>query len=56
MFTPILRFKAQIFPKKGAVAVAHVGISPLRGVPVVSIPGDCGPVSGSGGNAGNYFL
>ena len=40
---------------KGAAAVAHVGLSPPRGVPLVSIPGDCGPVSGSGGNAGNYF-
>ena len=47
-----------MFPKKkeGAAAAPHVGISPPRGVPVVSIPGDCGPVSGSGGNAGNYFL
>ena len=27
-----------------------------RGVPVVSIPGDYGPVSCSGGNAGDYFF
>ena len=46
---------ADVSPK-GAAAVAHVEISPPRGVPVVSIPGDCGPVSGSGGNAGNYFF
>ena len=26
---------------KGAAAVAHVGIFPPRGVPVISIPGDC---------------
>ena len=45
-----------MFPKKGAAAVAHVGISPPRRVPVVSIPAGCGPVSGSGGNAGNYFF
>ena len=45
-----------MFPKIGVAAVAHVGISPPRGVPVVSIPRDCGPVSGSGGNAENYFL
>ena len=46
---------ADIF-QQGAAAVAHVGIYPPRGVPVVSIPGDCGPVSGSGGNAGNYLF
>ena len=42
--------------QQGASAVAHVRISPPRGVPVVSIPGDCGPASGSGGNAGNYLF
>ena len=46
---------ADVF-QKGAAAVAHVGIPPPREVPVVSAPGDCGPVSGSGGNDGNYFF
>ena len=49
-------FQGADVSQQGAAAVVHVRISPPRGVPVVSIPGDCGPVSGSGGNAGNYFF
>ena len=49
-------FQGADVSQQGAAAVAHVGISPPRGVPVVSTPGDCGPVSGSGGNAGTYFF
>ena len=49
-------FQGADVSQKEAAAVAHVAISPPRGVPVVSIPGDCGPVSGSGGNAGNYLF
>ena len=49
-------FQGADVSQQGAAAVAHVGTSPPRGVPVVSIPGDCGPVSGSSGNAGNYFF
>ena len=49
-------FQGADVSQQGAAAVAHVRISPPRGVPVVSILGDCGPVFGSGGNAGNYFF
>ena len=41
---------------EGAAAVAHVGIAPPLGVPVVSLPRDCRPVPGTGGNAGSCFF
>ena len=56
MLTLTLRFKAQMFHNKGLLPSRNVGISLPRGVPVVSIPGDCGAVSCSGGNAGDYFV
>ena len=48
-------FQGAVVSPQGAAAVAHVGIAPSRGVPVVSLPRDCRPVPGVGGNAGSYF-
>ena len=50
------RFQGADFFQQGAAAVAHVELSPPRGVRVVAIPRDCGPVLGSGGNTENIFL
>ena len=49
-------FQGAVVSPQGAAAVAHVGIAPPRGVPVVSLPRDCRPVPGVGGNAGSYFF
>ena len=48
-------FQSAVVSPQGAAAVAHVGITPPRGVPVVSLPRDCRPVPGTGGNAGSCF-
>ena len=49
-------FQGAVVSPQGAAAVAHVGIAPPRGVPVVSLSRDCRPVPGGGGNAGSYFF
>ena len=49
-------FQGAVVSPQGAAAVADVGIAPPRGVPVVSLPRDCRPVPGVGGNAGSYFF
>ena len=49
-------FQGAVVSPQGAAAVAHVGIAPPRGVPVVSLPRDCRPVPGTGGNAGSCFF
>ena len=49
-------FQGAVVSPQGAAAVVHVGIAPPRGVPVVSLPRDCRPVPGVGGNAGSYFF
>ena len=49
-------FQGALVPPQGAAVVAHVGIAPPRGVPVVSLPRDCRPVHGGGGNARSYFF
>ena len=37
-----------------AAAVEHVCLAPSRGSPLVSLPFDCKPVPGVGGNTGSY--
>ena len=49
-------FQGADVSQQGAAAVAHVELSSPRGVRVVAIPRDCGPVPGSGGSTGSYFF
>ena len=61
MLTPTLRFKANMFPNTGMLPSRTSDFPRRGGFQFASIPGDIGPVSGSGGNAGNnnfvrYYL
>ena len=46
-------FKSAVVPRQGQAAVAHVVVALPRGGPVVTLPGDCQPVPGTGGNTGS---
>jgi len=49
-------FQGADVSRQGAAAVSHVEVSPPRGVQVVAIPRDCGPVPGAGGLTGSNFF
>ena len=49
-------FQDTVVSPQGAAAVEHVCLAPSWDKPVVSLPRDCKPVPGVGGNTGSYFF